>query len=480
MTELTAQIDHALTSPDPDTAVERIKESVAGELRRLDPLLESIAFLNDFNHTYRPDLMLTWRQAGKEHTRPVYLRLVASGRPAQLDVETLNDRHPLFIGLLHHRVEARPEEPADVPGEPADVSDEVIANVAAGSAFVTDASAIDALDSSDDARIPAVASSVLVRSGSGILRSPEAARMRVSVAAGYGEAIGAGDPAKVDQATESLRPFLSEVEVDRLDLYLDLLWVGAGGDLNELPDAERLLHADLSTDELLLLLEHFLTREEPSDSSLWSTLGARLKLDEASEVLSSISSPRHLDEFIEANAVRWSGRYAGLASHPDMERRGWWITDQALAYAEGPRSIIYTALKRKWNQSGLPLARRPFEAIRSALHGDKLLSIDAVEGGTSIRLSGQDELPADRVDRVVDWTDQVQAVVIQTTIGGDDVEVEIDYAGGRVRASSALPLRELRDRAERYLSVAPAQPTEADTVETDMGKPVDEESEKSI
>jgi hypothetical protein len=413
----------------------------------MDPQLE-ITVLDSFNHTYRPDMIITWGRTSGKRERPVYLRLIAGGPSTMLDVESLGDRKPLMLGLLHHRLNTEDEEIAQ--------QTEAVAAASAGTTLVTNASAFDQLDVDEASRVPTVATSALLRNGTGVLGTDHATELRTSVRAGYDEAISAGDPDKVDQAAEALRPFLSDGERERVDLYLDLLWFAAGGDLELLDDGHRLLHADFKPNEWALLLREFLAREDKSDKQLWQLLGNRLTLDAAAAAVAEFDNPRHLDDFVKANAERWKARYAGYLAHPDVTQTGWWISDGAFALGRGKSSIAFTASKAKAKKAGAPLARRAFDDLRKVMRADKLITLDARDGETTITLSGGQALPVDRVDQVVEWTKEIQALSVDVTAAGEQFRLSIDYSQGKLNTDRDIPLKQLRGRAVRYLDVRSA------------------------
>lgn len=441
MADLTAQIDYAMTAPLADEAVTRIKGVMAEELRRLDPALEELAILDDFNHAYRPDFVLRWGNRRGKRERPVYLRLVAGGLGSKLDLEVLSETKPLFLGLLNHHLD--PEAAAEI--ERVELTDQT------GRALISDVSALDALEEGEqDQRVPTVATSALVRGGSGILRVDGARELRDAVAGGYTAAMAGGEPAEVDRAARALEPFLSSADAERFDLQLDLLWLASGGDIDVLENSDRILSADLKPDEWALVLEQFLTREEPSTVQLWKLLGERMDLDDAASAAAKIPRMRHLDAFVTANLERWTARYAGMIVHDRDDIEGWWVTDATLAWGRGRASVGFTAKKSKFNGLGAPLDLRSFESLRPAVRGDRLLTLDARADTTSITLAADDALPSDRVDQVVDWTDQVRGLIVEATVAGDPVTLDVDYAEGTLVASRELRLTEFQRRAARY------------------------------
>lgn len=443
MPELKKRIEAAMKSPRPEEAQDRIKTAVAEELRALDPALEQIYIRDDFNHSYHPDFILEWGSGRGKRSRPVYLRLLAGGDSARLDAISLSDQEPLFLGLLNHRLKA--DQANEL--ERHDFDEDARSH----GSFLTSAAAVDALAGDRGETIPPVVTSALVRRGSGLLRASEAVELGNAVATGYEAAVEGGDPGTVDRAAEAVRRYLSPDDVESLDLQLDLVWLAGGGKLDDLDDGDRLLHANLKPDQWSLLLDQFLTRKEGSGDQLWSLFGAQLSLDDAAKAVSKITGePTHLDAFIRANERRWKARYAGVVEAPPGGASKWAVLDRTFVKTHGSLGVAYTGSKRNFNRTGIPMRSRTYEGVREVMQKDRLLSLSARDGGTSIQLLAEDALPGKRVDQVVEWTDAVTGLQVQSVIDREQVKLWIDYEGGQIRASKEISLASLVRRATAY------------------------------
>ena len=182
-------------------------------------------------------------------------------------------------------------------------------------------------------------------------------------------------------------------------------------------------------------------------------LGSRLSLEDAAAALSKAEQPLHLDAFVSANEDRWRARYGGVVPHGDREISGWWVTDRMLALGAGRASIAVTAGTRKWQSIGMDLGQRAFRDVRSTIGSDRLLSLDAREGTTSIKLSGEEALPSERIDQVVSWTDQVEGITVETDVARERVTLAISFVEGRIRSSKDLPIGQFARRARRYFGL---------------------------
>ena len=89
MANLTGRIDHALTLDAPDDAVRAIKTAVLEELRRLDPALDEIAILGDFNHSYRPDFVINWGSGQGSASDPFFSDGSAGSRRGSMSKRSL-------------------------------------------------------------------------------------------------------------------------------------------------------------------------------------------------------------------------------------------------------------------------------------------------------------------------------------------------------------------------------------------------------
>ena len=142
---------------------------------------------------------------------------------------------------MNHRVDHPGFADAlDASAQPAPTAD--IEAVEVGTALVSDAAAIDELEVTGARPVPTLATSALVRAGSGVLGSTEAETLRTAVAKAYDAAVKAGAPEQVDLGADALRSYLAPADAERIDLQLDLLWLAAGGDLADRDNSDRLLH----------------------------------------------------------------------------------------------------------------------------------------------------------------------------------------------------------------------------------------------
>ncbi|GAB3959266.1 hypothetical protein [Micromonospora vulcania] len=95
---VTEQIRTAMASSNPDDIVTGVKEAVAQEVTSLSPDAK-IVLTSYFNHTYMPDLVLEWHDAGKRDSRPIFLRNDLRPEVTEQDVRSLARQEPVVLSL---------------------------------------------------------------------------------------------------------------------------------------------------------------------------------------------------------------------------------------------------------------------------------------------------------------------------------------------------------------------------------------------
>ncbi|GLY97442.1 hypothetical protein [Actinoplanes sp. NBRC 103695] len=95
---VTEQIRSAMASNNPDDIVNGVKQAVAQEVTSLSPDA-NVVLTNYFNHTYMPDLVVEWNDAGKRDERPIFLRNDLRPEATERDVRSLARQEPVVLSL---------------------------------------------------------------------------------------------------------------------------------------------------------------------------------------------------------------------------------------------------------------------------------------------------------------------------------------------------------------------------------------------
>src|SRR5258708_1837608 len=87
-----------MASNNADDIVTGVKQAVAQEVTSLSPDA-TIVLTNYFNHSYMPDLVLEWNDAGRRAERPIFLRNDLRPEVTEVEVLSLARRAPVVLSL---------------------------------------------------------------------------------------------------------------------------------------------------------------------------------------------------------------------------------------------------------------------------------------------------------------------------------------------------------------------------------------------
>lgn len=219
MSDLEAAVRSALDLRPLD-AQSAITAAVADQLRRTDPQMR-IDDTGYFNHTYIPDLVVSWPGSDGRNVRPYYLRLQLDEQQSAEDVARLGGDSPAIIGLL-------PAADRPKAGRGAIVAD-------SPTTLVAEASAIEDLEESrgGDAFAALIPPAVL-RAGRGYLDEGGAAELAEAAQGGFSAAARA-DADATRSALTTLHRHLADGQAVELERTLGVVWLGSGADRDDFP-----------------------------------------------------------------------------------------------------------------------------------------------------------------------------------------------------------------------------------------------------
>ncbi|MBE0009587.1 MULTISPECIES: hypothetical protein [unclassified Arthrobacter] len=280
---------HALNSPDPHEIISGVKSVIAEELHNLDDRVD-VEFTSYFNHSYMPDMVLTWREGGKRKERPLFVRTGVDPGAIAADLHGLVPQSPLVIGVdeLSSGHVARRALDDEQSRRRVDL-------------LMTDADSIAALSPAGDKRSSGYDFSKLVggnflSGGRGFVGEDEANLLIEAVQMNDGQSVLPDFETTVDR-------FFMEDAALRLKRSTSLVQQVLSGNLNDLALSGRFSHAELRT-VLPLLLSNPLARET---SRLWSELGEVMGLTDLFEIASDLES-LDVSPLLSANADRWTAK----------------------------------------------------------------------------------------------------------------------------------------------------------------------------
>ncbi|MGW0206135.1 hypothetical protein ACWDZ8_10045 [Streptomyces sp. NPDC003233] len=282
-----AALRDALYDPNPESSVRRTKDLVIRELQDVDPRLD-IKNTEYFNHTFSPDLVLSWPGATKRLKRYVFLRLPDSPSYFAEDVETVSELHPIIYGL--------------------DGGTDLSASLNAVSRFsrennvlVTDVHGIDRLARNRKTRnIANLVSSALIRGGRGVMDSVGAETLSSTVSDGF-EAARAADVEVTASAVQALDSYLAPAQSQQMTQFLQAVWISSQGRIEGFPGPKQ-LSGEIGDESL----EYLLQFDPINDPEFWRAFGASVTVEQLSR-LKVTDAPANLQYLVTENLDRlWS------------------------------------------------------------------------------------------------------------------------------------------------------------------------------
>jgi hypothetical protein len=328
VTSMAPEIDNALDHPDPREAVERVKTVVQRRLLAVYPSAR-IVRTDFFNHTYVPDMLMTWSSGNRKAERRVYLRTSADPRLLASDVQFLQrDQHPLVVPLAHLGTGPSREHLESVAEE--------------RHALVLDPTGLGALPSHTPARTPtALASDAIVEGGRGIMGEPQVEHFLRTVGSGV-EAAREGEPHATRLALEEVTQHTVPDIARRMSTFMAAMWQGSGRSLSEFPSD---VPNQSSLDETSLHL--LLSSPEIEDDAFWRRI--RPLVDAKTLLRTGITDTPNLQRLMRS-AVRWWKAHVCMVASPDDVSPGadWrWVVDRRRLGLRGPGFVAFVASSRK-------------------------------------------------------------------------------------------------------------------------------------
>jgi hypothetical protein len=459
---VTEQIRAAMQSSNPRDIVAGVKDAVAHELGSLSPDAK-IVVTEYFNHSYMPDLVLEWKEAGKADERPIFLRNSFRPDVVNFEVEALAKRGPVVLSLTQLD---GPAPRFDLLREQARQTNRVLVTDVASLANVAVPTG-----NGEHSNRPATSAPLLrlvqvnlLKGGRGLLTSEDAERLTRSAT-----------PA--DDRNDLTEEFLSSFQESTDELFApdaalrlrraaELLRFGVS---NEIVQTLSLAEGQLSDDELRVLIPYLLADDRAiANSRLWTHLGSMMSLERL-EDMGDILGERDVSPLVIPNLEAWTARRAQLvinASHegvdaesadddpgyylpavdshnvPSIEARPfWYVRNRMLAAETGPWRLFVTTDARRL-KGRTDSAAALWDDISPLLAGFSLEAIDlrGLSRRISVGVEGTGDVSADvaRIRASIEDTFKVGEIRVRR-IGDDEdaARLDIDFAEMTVTAGRA-------------------------------------------
>lgn len=470
---VTEQIRSAMLSSNPRDIVTGVKAAVAQEVGSLSPDAK-LVMTEYFNHSYMPDLVLEWNDAGKHDTRPIFLRNTLRPYVTEEEVRTLARREPVVLSLTAF---AEPSPRFEFLRERARQADRVLVTDVASLADVAAPTDAEGHGRRVGAPLLRLVQANLLKGGRGLFTSEDAERLTRSTAP-TNEDGGLTDEFlyTFQEAADEL--FAPDAAL-RLRRAAELLRFGLSREVDE---TVSLSTGQLSDIELRVLVPYLLSDETASTNPrLWTYIGSMISLDRLEE-MESVLSDVDVSALVVPNVERWTAKRAQLVINNSFEDVGsaieagvqnydaetdaaeasafsedtgvpsWYVRNRTLTADAGPWRLFVTtdARRLKGRSDGAP-AR--WDDISLLLTG---LAVDAVDlQGMSRRIfvgaerSGDVSADVELIRANIEDSFQVAKVRIRRI--GDDENLRgmhVDFTEMTVTAERQLPIASLVRAAE--------------------------------
>ncbi|MGQ7296941.1 hypothetical protein [Quadrisphaera sp. KR29] len=314
MTEFQQAVNDAMGHVRLEDVISGVKQAVVKEIRALDPAAE-IHLTEYFNHSFVPDMTVTWKGSGRRDgaEREIYLRPSIRSTVAGKDIIALEEASPVFLSLNAREAD--------------DVVDQAERELdRAPRSLLTDVAALDRVTTEGRSSGGSATSPLLelvrgnvLRGGRGLFLDDRAERLAEN--ASTLENNVNSDQVAAAEFFSMVEALFTEDAASRLRLSAELIAVAFAGDESTLAGLaganvhqagfEDLLAVQrLTLSELRTLLPYLLSRDGvTTDARYWRHLGDMLSFDEF-ERMWTVLEGLDLSPLVLANADSW---FAGKA-----------------------------------------------------------------------------------------------------------------------------------------------------------------------
>jgi hypothetical protein len=424
-------IHEALLRPRTDDTVQGVKDAVTRSIRAVDAGV-SVEWTDYFNHSFAPDLVLSWPRESKRPERYVFLRFNDDPRWITEELPRLERRHPVIYGLKR---------------TPHVDSTEVLAQRSEESeTLVTDPEGVDRLAASRVTGLESFVGRSLIRGGRGLVDDGSAREVSSNIAAGF-DAARRADTDQTRVAATTAVSYLRPAESSRVLRFLHAMWLGSGAAPGEFPGPTEDISNDPGDEGLRFLLEH----EEIDDRAFWRGIGASVTLERLASLSVKGATP-NLQHLVASNLDRLWARACRVRS--DQSRLDEtvvgliWRMELGLLALSGSNFTAYLGSKvediEQVKSDDIPLVS--VETLRQRARSVSIESLELTNGQRVVTYGSADqsdvasdqELPA--VARAL-GTATVQKAAI--TVSGRRLELDFTTATISARTSGRPPLTDI-------------------------------------
>ena len=307
----------ALDSKPPREAIDDITDEACRTIERVDPDARPRR-TGQFNHTFLPDVVVSWPDSARRPSRSVFLRFDL-GQELSDDLELLGRDGPMFLALSDSGSTEDQSRRGSREQLTVGLSDQV-------NALAARPDALDAIAKGPhtDLMTQFVRSSI-VGGGRGLLEQNDARTVLDAASEAYAGAQELSAATLHAPLTVLGRSFVGRVTSEAFKT-LQMLWWASGGSPEAFPGTSESIF-DVSDDEIAHFLDYLFGRPEIEDAAFWQRLGQRISPTNLLSLVSAGPSP-NLQRLVENSLARL--RFKGVMADtmaprmPPVAQDFWW------------------------------------------------------------------------------------------------------------------------------------------------------------
>ncbi|WP_418061997.1 hypothetical protein [Pimelobacter simplex] len=441
MSTFAEQISAALDTNDARAAGDRVHRVVADEISSLDPGVTT-EVTGYFNHSYVPDLMISWGSGKSTVERPVFLRHSLRSSRASGDLESFdrNDLTAFYLSLA----QSEPEEDTQVLRERASVR-------RTSRVLVTTVPALDDLTptSSDPDPVLGLVRSSIVRSAKGAIVESDVENLVLPRDRQI-------EQQELTAFAETVSSVFTEDAVLRINRVFGIVEQALADD----PSVEALLLAGRLTETEIRELVPYLLRLEGAtrDRDFWAAIARLIDLTEIERMWSQFGDldltplASAASELWRAKRVLMSVRSEAIDDE-DFDRTPRWAVSGNLLSAEvgdWRLTFAHKATKMKAANRSLPPAR--WNDLLPNLQPYTVTAVD-LRGVATKSQYGAQESTQDMKERIAAFIEtandsfHLPSVTVATGVGDDRSEITADFTEMMLEAKPDASLKTLTKAA---------------------------------
>lgn len=309
---VTEQIRSAMASNNADDIVTGVKQAVAQEVTSLSPDA-TIVVTNYFNHSYMPDLVLEWNDAGRRDQRPIFLRNDLRPEVTEGEVRSLARREPVVVSLTAFDETAG--RPSLLRERAREANRVLVTDVVSLADMATPFGAErSGPHGHGEAPLLRLVQANVLKGGRGLLTPQDVERLAQSAAPPEGDA-GLTERFLATFQETANEMFAPDAAL-RLRRSAELLRFGLA---HEVVDAVTAATGELSDVELRVLVPYLLADETArANTRLWGYIGSMMSLERLEELGDALADV-DVTALVVPNLETWTAKRAQLVINSSYE-----------------------------------------------------------------------------------------------------------------------------------------------------------------